>query len=148
MSITPVRPTHSGAQSSRQAGGILTRNVVVAAAVADVVSITVFVALGRRSHEESGSVIEGIAKVAAPFLLALVVGWLASRAWRAPTTLSTVSVIWVITVALGMVLRHTLFDRGTAASFVVVTAVVTFVLLFGWRAAANAVSARRHPRGG
>ncbi|MEO6159114.1 MAG: DUF3054 domain-containing protein [Ilumatobacteraceae bacterium] len=121
---------------------------MVAAAVADVVSIIVFVALGRRSHEESGSVIEGIAKVAAPFLLALVVGWLASRAWRAPTTLSTVSVIWVITVALGMVLRHTLFDRGTAASFVVVTAVVTFALLFGWRAAANAGSARRHPRDG
>lgn len=112
---------------------------LVLAAVLDVAAVLVFVALGRRSHDESGSVVAGIAKVAAPFLIALTVGWVLARAWRAPTTLSTVAVIWPITVALGMVLRNTVFDKGTAASFVIVTAIVTFVFLFGWRAIANRV---------
>jgi len=112
---------------------------IVLAAVLDVVAVLAFVAIGRRSHDESGSVMAGIAKVAAPFLIALVVGWVVARAWRAPTTLGTVAVIWPVTVALGMVLRHTVFDKGTAASFVVVTAIVTFVFLFGWRAIANKV---------
>ncbi|MEO5898586.1 MAG: DUF3054 family protein, partial [Ilumatobacteraceae bacterium] len=44
---------------------------IALAAVLDVVSVVVFVAIGRRSHDESGSVVAGIAKVAAPFLIAL-----------------------------------------------------------------------------
>jgi uncharacterized membrane protein YbjE (DUF340 family) len=114
---------------------------VVLAAVLDVVAVLVFVAIGRRSHDETGSVVAGVAKVAAPFLIALTVGWIVSRAWRAPTTLSTVAVIWLVTVVLGMVLRHTVFDKGTATSFIIVTAVVTFVFLFGWRVIANKVFA-------
>ncbi len=113
------------------------------AAVLDVASVVVFVAVGRRSHDESGSVVAGIAKVAAPFLIALAAGWLLSRAWRSPTTLGTACVIWIVTVALGMVLRHTAFDRGTAASFIVVASIATFVLLFGWRLLRNIVAARR-----
>ncbi|MEO5901967.1 MAG: DUF3054 domain-containing protein [Ilumatobacteraceae bacterium] len=112
---------------------------IALAAVLDVVAVVVFVAIGRRSHDETGSVVAGIAKVAAPFLIALVVGWVVARAWRAPTTLSAIAVIWPITVALGMVLRHTVFDKGTAASFMIVAAIVTFVFLFGWRAIANRV---------
>ena len=49
------------------------------------------------------------------------------------------AVIWVVTVALGMVLRNLVFDRGTAASFIIVTSVFTFVLLFGWRLLYNRV---------
>jgi chromate transport protein ChrA len=109
----------------------------------DVVAVLVFVGIGRRSHDESGSVLAGVARVAAPFLTALVVGWAVARAWRSPTTLATVCIVWPVTVALGMVLRHTVFDRGTAGSFVIVTAIVTFVLLFGWRAVANRI--RRPP---
>ena len=116
---------------------------VVLAAVLDAASVVVFVAVGRRSHDEAGSVVAGIAKVAAPFLIALAVGWVLSRAWRSPTTLGTVSMIWVVTVALGMVLRHTVFDRSTAASFIVVASIATFVLLFGWRVVANVVRQRR-----
>ena len=110
--------------------------------VVDVACIVLFVVLGRRSHDEDGSFVSSTASVAAPFLIALAVGWLLARAWRNPTALGTVAVIWVVTVALGMVLRNLVFDRGTAASFIVVASIVTFVLLFGWRLLYNKVLAR------
>lgn len=133
----------SRSDAAGSAGEGASAGAVVTAAALDVVAVVVFVALGRGSHDESGSVLAGTARVAAPFLIALAAGWLAARAWRAPTMLGTVTVVWSVTVALGMVLRRTVFDRGTAASFVVVTAIVTFVLLFGWRAVANRL--RRSP---
>lgn len=107
---------------------------VVRAAVFDAVSVVVFVAVGRRSHDEGGNVVVETAKVAAPFLIALAVAWVVLRAWRRPVALVTGVGIWVITVALGMLLRRTVFDRGTAASFVVVASIATGVLLLGWRA--------------
>ena len=45
----------------------------------------------------------------------------------------TAFVIWPITVALGMVLRNLVFDRGTALPFIIVATVVTGVFLIGWR---------------
>ena len=42
----------------------------------DVAAVLLFVAIGRRSHDESGSAISGIVAVAAPLLIGLVVGWL------------------------------------------------------------------------
>jgi uncharacterized membrane protein YeaQ/YmgE (transglycosylase-associated protein family) len=104
--------------------------------------IVLFVILGRRNHHETGSFVEATLKVAAPFLIALAVGWVVARGWRNPTGLGTVAVVWVVTIALGMVLRNLVFDRGTASAFVIVAAVVTFVLLFGWRLLYNKVLAR------
>jgi hypothetical protein len=116
--------------------------LAVVAFIVDVSCILLFVVLGRRSHHEPGSFVSATLKVAAPFLIALAVGWVLARAWRAPTALTSVTIIWVVTVALGMVLRHWLFDRGTAASFIVVASIVTFVFLFGWRVLYNKVLAR------
>ena len=118
------------------------RRAVVTAAVADVVAVVVFVALGRRSHDEGGNVVVGTAKVAAPFLIALAAGWLAARAWQRPRAIVTGLVIWVITVALGMVLRRFVFDRGTATSFVIVATIVTGVFLLGWRVVIGRLAAR------
>jgi hypothetical protein len=108
------------------------RRRVVIAAIADAVAIVVFVAIGRRSHEE-GSAIGGIAAVAAPFLIALVVGWVAARAWIHPMEIASAFVIWPVTVAVGMVLRGLVFDRGTALPFIIVATLVTGVFLVGWR---------------
>ena len=120
----------------------MTRRAVIAA-IADVVAIVVFVAIGRRNHDE-GTTVDGIATVAAPFLIALAVGWLVSRAWARPLAPHTAFVIWPVTVAVGMVLRNLVFDRGTAASFIIVATVVTGVFLVGWRlVAARAVDPRR-----
>jgi hypothetical protein len=64
------------------------RRPVVAAQWLDLAAIVVFVVIGRRSHHEDGSWIAGTARVALPFLIALAVGWLLARAWRAPYALA------------------------------------------------------------
>jgi Protein of unknown function (DUF3054) len=118
------------------------RRTIILSATADVVAVLVFVALGRRSHDEPGNAVAGALRVAAPFLIGLAVGWLVARAWRRPTSMTTGLVVWPVTVAVGMLLRRTIFDRGTALSFVIVASIATGVLLLGWRALA-ALAARR-----
>lgn len=104
--------------------------------VMDVIGVLVFCALGRRSHAE-GVTVTGVAATAWPFLTGTVLGWLASRGWRRPTVVvPTGLVVWLCTVVVGMVLRKA-SSAGVAASFVVVAASVTAVLLLGWRAAAG-----------
>lgn len=98
----------------------------------DVVAVLLFCALGRRSHDE-GLNVGGVATTAWPFLTGTVVGWLVSRGWRRPTALAPTGVlVWLCTVVVGMVLRKAT-SAGVAASFVVVAASVTAVLLLGWR---------------
>ncbi|OMC14689.1 DUF3054 domain-containing protein [Mycobacterium sp. SP-6446] len=100
----------------------------------DVVAVLVFCALGRRSHAE-GLTIGGVATTAWPFLTGTVIGWLVSRAWQRPTAVvPTGVVVWLCTVAVGMLLRKA-SSAGVAATFVLVAASVTAVLLLGWRAA-------------
>jgi len=106
----------------------------------DVVAVLVFCAVGRRSHDEGFS-ISGVAVTAWPFLTGTVIGWLASRAWRRPAAVAPTGVIvWLCTVAVGMLLRKA-SSAGVAASFVVVAASVTAVLLLGWRAAVGLIRA-------
>ena len=107
----------------------------------DVIGVLAFCAVGRRSHDEGLSV-TGIATTAWPFLTGTVIGWLASRAWQRPTAVvPTGVVVWLCTVAVGMLLRKA-SSAGVAATFVLVAALVTAVLLLGWRAVV-ALSMRR-----
>ena len=109
---------------------------VALALVADAVCVVVFCTIGRRSHAEGLSV-AGIAETAWPFLAGAGVGWLISRGWRRPTALApTGVVVWVCTVAVGMLLRRA-SSQGVAVSFVVVASLATAVGLLGWRAAAG-----------
>ena len=113
------------------------RKLILVAATIDIVSVVVFVAIGRKNHDESGSMVTGTLKVVAPFLIALVVGWLAARAWQAPIAVRTGVIVWLVTVIGGMLLRKFAFDRGIALPFIIVTAVFTLLLLVGWRALAE-----------
>jgi hypothetical protein len=100
----------------------------------DVACVLVFCAVGRRSHDE-GLNVAGIAATAWPFLSGTALGWLVSQAWRRPTAVvPTGVVVWLCTVAVGMLLRKAT-SAGVAASFVVVASSVTALLLLGWRAA-------------
>jgi hypothetical protein len=100
----------------------------------DVVCVLVFCAVGRRNHDE-GINVAGIVTTAWPFLAGTALGWLASQAWRRPTAVTpTGVVVWLCTVAVGMLLRKTT-SAGAAPSFVVVASAVTALLLLGWRAA-------------
>ena len=107
------------------------RSVQVAAAI-DVAAIVVFVAIGRRSHDE-GSAFSGIVKVAAPFLIALVLGWLVARAWKSPMAVSTGFLVWLVTIVGGLVLRKIAFEGGTAMPFIIVASLFTLATLVGWR---------------
>ena len=53
--------------------------------------------------------------------------------------------IWPVTVAVGMVLRRFVFDRGTALPFIIVATLVTGIFLLGWRLVADQVTRRRQP---
>ncbi|MBS4728501.1 DUF3054 domain-containing protein [Mycobacterium sp. SM1] len=109
---------------------------------ADVLGVLVFCAVGRRSHDE-GLDAAGLAATSWPFLTGTVAGWLGSRAWRRPTALAPTGVaVWLGTLVVGMLLRKATM-AGVAASFVVVAATVTAVLLLGWRAVAEAALRRR-----
>jgi hypothetical protein len=100
----------------------------IIAGVIDVVAVVVFVAIGRRNHDE-GTTVLNILGVAAPFLIALGVSWLVLRTWRGPFNRASFVATWVITVFIGLVLRRLVFDRGIATSFIIVATITLGVLL-------------------
>jgi hypothetical protein len=108
----------------------------------DFLSIVVFVAIGRRSHDE-GSAVTGIVKTAAPFLMGLTLAWLIVRAWRWPFAILTGLAIWPITLLVGMMCRNLIFGRDTPISFVIVATVFLGLCFVGWRMAARAMARRR-----
>jgi hypothetical protein len=111
----------------------MTRRAQLAAAV-DVAAVVLFVAIGRRSHDETGNAVTGALKVAAPFLIALLVAWAAAKAWSNPISMRTGVVLWLGTVTVGLVLRKVIFDGGTATAFVIVATITLGAMLLGWRA--------------
>jgi len=135
---TRREPTASRSTAIGDIARLSFRQVAIALAF-DVAAVAVFVLIGRRSHDD-GITLSGVARTAAPFLLALAAGWGLARAWRAPMSIRTGLVVWVTTVVAGLVLRRLVFSDGTAVAFVIVTAVTLGLLLCGWRAVA-----RTHP---
>jgi len=127
----------------------MARRLAVAAGV-DAVIVVAFAGFGRRSHDESSG-IGGTLSTAAPFLIALAVVWIAALAVRRGREASLLAVdagvvIALATVAIGMVARRTLWDRGVAVAFIVVTTAFFAALMGGWRAAWAAIRSRRaHP---
>jgi len=121
---------------------VSSRRIAVAAGV-DIASILLFVVIGRRSHDEGGSVIGEALKVAAPFLIALALGWVVARAWNAPTTVPSGIVIWLTTIVAGLLLRRFVFDGGSAMPFVIVASLFTLLFLVGWRFVAEWLDGHR-----
>ncbi len=103
----------------------------------DIVSVLAFVAIGRRSHDETGNIFVGLVEVAAPFLIGLGVGWLVSRAWTEPAATATGVAVWLSTVVVGLLLRRFAFDRGIASAFIIVATATLGLLLVGWRLVAT-----------
>lgn len=121
--------------------GATRRRATAVAAAVDLLLVLGFVAVGRAEHE-SGP-LAGILSTAWPFLVALAAGWLVARAWRAPLApVRTGLVVWVVTVAGGVLLRLAAGDSA-APAFVVVAAATLALLLVGWRALAAAAGALR-----
>ena len=118
---------------------------IAIAAALDAVLVVVFVSIGRSSHAEGLDVV-GIAGTAWPFLAALVVGWLAARAWRHPLAVWPTGVlVWAVTVAGGMLLRS-VSGQGTQFAFIIVATLTLAAFLLGWRLIAALVTRRGRGR--
>lgn len=118
----------------------------VPALLLDAVFVLVFAAIGRASHDENPA---GFLITAWPFLVALVVGHLIAALLpgrpRRPWALAWGAVVWVVTVAGGMLLRIASGDTAQVA-FIIVATITLGVLLIGWRAAAALMRRRRAGR--
>lgn len=110
---------------------------VIAVFLIDAVLTVAFAAIGRASHDESLD-LAGIAQTAWPFLVGLIVGWLIATmiAKGYPLTWRTAWPIWILTVAVGMLLRA-VTNQGTATAFIIVATLTLGVLLLGWRLLAH-----------
>ena len=104
----------------------------------DALCVLAFVVVGTRNHDTDTGV-SGVLYVAAPFWIAMVLGWFVSHAQRNPFAISVGTQTWIVTLVIGMMLRNLVFDRGTATSFMVVTAIFLAVTMLGWRT----IAARR-----
>jgi hypothetical protein len=98
----------------------------------DVAAVLVFVAIGRRSHEEAGSFV-GFVATAAPFLLGAAASWVILAVARPGGSLVPALSVWAVTVLVGVLLRRFAFGEGAPASFVVVTSLVLALLMVGGR---------------
>lgn len=136
-SAEPVTGSGSAPAAGRRSGAL----AVLLALGLDVVLVVAFAAIGRASHDTS--VWSGLWTTAWPFLAGLALGWLLTRAWRAPAApLRTGLGVWAVTVAGGMLLRAA-SDQGTAVPFIVVATLTLLVFLVGWRAIAALVARLR-----
>jgi len=116
------------------------------AVIVDAVLVLVFAAIGRASHNEDAG---GFLITAWPFLVALVVGHalaaLVPARPRRPWSLGWGAVVWLVTVAGGMLVRIATGDTAETP-FIIVAALTLSALLLGWRLIALLVRRYRAPR--
>ena len=101
--------------------------------VFDALCVLLMVVIGTRNHETDTGV-TGILFVAAPFWIALSLAHLAPLLQRKNRKDTNTFVVWGYTVAMGMLLRNMVFNRGTAVAFIIVATVFLGITMFGWRA--------------
>ena len=105
----------------------------------DLAAVLVFVAVGRRSHDEASS-LGGYLTTAAPFLLGAAASWATIAVSRPGGWLLPAATAWVVTFAIGVLLRRFAFGDGAPPSFIVVTAIVLALLIVGGRALVDRLS--------
>ena len=100
--------------------------------LADVCCVLAFVVIGRANHHDGVS-LAGVVSTVWPFLTGLVIGVVATRAWRNPLALVPAGVgVWIATVAVGQLLR-VVSGQGTDGAFILVSAAFLGLFMFGWR---------------
>ncbi|WP_435742850.1 DUF3054 domain-containing protein [Microbacterium sp. PMB16] len=113
------------------------------AVIVDALFVLIFAAIGRASHQESPA---EFLLTAWPFLIALVVGHLLAALLpgrpRRPWSLAWGALVWVVTVAGGMLVRVLSGDTAEVP-FIIVATLVLGVFLVGWRAIAALLRRRR-----
>lgn len=131
----------TGTTTTSQPDAGAARRTRILAWVADAAVVAVFIAIGRRSHDEGAG---GFFVTALPFLAALQTAWLVAPRGR-PTRLSFGLTVWGLTVVLGLLLRIATGDSA-AVGFMIVTTLALGLGLVGWRLVILAVVALRGRR--
>ncbi|WP_024816766.1 DUF3054 domain-containing protein [Arthrobacter sp. 31Y] len=104
----------------------------IPAAIADLLFILLFAAIGRDAHAR-GDIISGAFATAWPFLAGAIIAWVLTRAWRAPMAAWPSGVgIWVGAVTVGMLLRAAT-GQTVVLPFVLVALITLGVFLLGYR---------------
>lgn len=134
-----------------ETGGNRPEPIVWWALPVDLVAVVVFAIFGRSAHGESAD-FAGIAETAWPFLVALLVTWIAREAFvrSAPgasaLTARAATAVWAGTLVLGMIIRGLATGKVPHWSFMIVAAIALAILFYGWRGIAALV--RRNSRPG
>jgi len=116
--------------------------VAASAAVADLLLILVFAAVGRDAHQR-GDVVSGVLLTAWPFLAGAAAGWLAARAWRDPLSVRRSGLaVWLGSLVGGMLLRAAT-GQTVVLPFVIVALLSLGVLLVGYRLVIAGIRRRR-----
>lgn len=111
------------------------------APLADTAVLAAFVLLGRAEHD-SGSSLAGYITTLAPFIIGLVIAWLAVGEVRSqPLAVRSGLIVWACALLIGLVLRRVVFGDGIALAFIIVAAAFTGFGLNGWRAVVRRVPA-------
>jgi hypothetical protein len=105
--------------------------------VIDAFVIVLFVVIGRSNHHH-GLAATGVISTTWPFAVGLALGWLYVVLRKQDgSSLRSAVVVWLCTVAVGMVLR-VIFGQGTAFAFILVALGFLGALMLGlrvlWRA--------------
>ncbi len=130
-------------RTAGHAVGTAGRRHAAGSAAADLACVALFVVIGRANHHDGGG-LDGLGSTLWPFAVGTLTGLLAARFWRRPTAVLTTGVIvWLSTVAIGMVLR-VLAGQGTAVAFIIVALAFLGLFQLGWRIAWRLLGQMRH----
>lgn len=112
--------------------------------VGDVVCVLLFALGGHQSHEAGSSQLVTL-RIAWPFLVGALAGWVivAARSWSARRVWPGGVTILAATYVLGMLLRL-VSGRGISGGFPVVTIIFLAITMLGWRAFVAAKLRYRH----
>jgi len=104
----------------------------IPAAIADLLLILIFAAIGRDAHAR-GDIITGAFTTAWPFLVGAAIAWALTRAWRSPMAVwPSGTAIWLGAVIIGMLLRA-ITGQTVVLPFVIVALISLGVFLLGYR---------------
>ncbi|HZK32056.1 MAG TPA: DUF3054 domain-containing protein [Corynebacterium sp.] len=114
--------------------------------LADVLAIAVFALLARMAHqsEEMPLTVSGWLSTLWPFLIGVAVAWVVIGAarWEGARLHPAGWVAWLIVVAVGLAIWGLRNQAIPHWSFIIVAAVMSVILMLGWRLVAQARSRR------